>query len=228
MSANTETVDTAPAPPGTAAAAAKPTTARERSRMDTRQRLMDAWRELFVTHPQQNATISDIARKAEVAVGTFYCHFKDKESLTREVALDSYAKLVHELDRLEMGKTAAPAEWVRATVDAVVGFVERHPREFMFLSRLAPGTTEEGREFIAHWERFWLDQTEAMLRAELEAGRVTLAIDPALTARALMGMVTGLLEWWVQDQSRASREALAGTLAALLLSLYREDLRSAP
>lgn len=200
----------------------RPKNARERSRLDTRNRLVDAWRELVLTQPQQGATISQIAERAEVAVGTFYCHFKDKESLTREAALESYAKLIAELDRVRIEDVFEPREWTRATIEAVVSFAEKNRKEFMFLLQLAPLTTVEGQEFIVQWKQFWLDQTEQILRTELEAGRLKIDVDPALAAHSLVGMVLGLLQWWMEDPDRAPREKVVQTLTALLLALYRE------
>lgn len=200
-------------------------TARDRSRMDTRRRLMDAWREIVIEQRRQAVTISEIAEKAEVAVGTFYCHFKDKDSLTQEVALDSYSKLIAELDELEAQNVDNWRAWTRATLEAVTVFVERHPREFMFLLRLAPHTTPEGQVFIGRWEQFWRERTEAILRAELAGGNITLDLDPVLAARSMVTMVQGLLEWWMEDTSRAPREVVVRTLTSLLLSIYRENTK---
>lgn len=198
-------------------------TARERSRSDTRKRLMEAWREIIIGQGQQTITINEITEKAEVAVGTFYCHFKDKESLTQEVALDSYSKLVAELDDLEMQHVDSWEEWIRSTIEAVTVFIEHHPREFMFLLRLAPQSTPEGQLFIDHWEQFWCERTESILRKELEAGNLNLDIDPVLAARSLVKMVCGLLEWWLEDTRRASRNDVVRTLTSLLLSFYKSS-----
>jgi AcrR family transcriptional regulator len=200
----------------------RPKNARERSRLATRNRLVDAWRELALAQPQQGATISQIAEKAEVAVGTFYCHFKDKESLTREAALESYAKLIAEIDRLRVNDLQDRREWTRATIEAVVTFAEKNRKEFMFLLQLAPLTTLEGQEFIAQWRQFWFEQTAQILRSEMQAGRLTLDIDPALAAHALVAMVLGLLQWWMEDPVRAPREKVVQTLTGMLLALYRD------
>ena len=202
---------------------ARPLNARERSRLDTRKRLVDAWRDLVLTQPPQGATISQIAERAEVAVGTFYCHFKDKDSLTREAALEGYNKLIAELDRVQLKDVHEPREWTRAMIEAGVGFAERHRREFMFLMQLAPMTTVEGQEFISQWKQFWFDQTEQILRGEMQAGRLKLVADPALAARSLVAMVLGLLQWWTEDPGRAPREAIVQTLTSLLLALYRDE-----
>jgi hypothetical protein len=56
----------------------------------------------------------------------------------------------------------------------------------------------------------------------MQAGRLTLDIDPVLAARSLVAMVLGLLQWWVEDPDRAPRERVVQTLTAMLLALYRD------
>lgn len=221
-------MDTTAAPMERGAKETRRLSARERSRLDTRKRLMDAWREIMIEQRPQAVTISEIAEKAEVAVGTFYCHFKDKDSLTQEVALDSYSKLIAQLDELEARNVDNWKIWTRATLEAVTVFVEHHPREFMFLLRLAPQTTLEGQVFIGRWEQFWRERTEAILRAELAEGNIVLDVDPALAARSLVAMVQGLLEWWLEDTCRAPREVVVRTLTSLLLSFYRDNPKGQP
>lgn len=52
----------------------------------TRARLMDAAAEVFAQEGFEAASVNEIARRADVANGTFYVHFKDKESIAAEVA----------------------------------------------------------------------------------------------------------------------------------------------
>jgi AcrR family transcriptional regulator len=196
----------------------KPTNARERSRMETRRRLMDAWRELFVDGPGMNTTISDIARKAEVAAGTFYLHFKDKEELTQQVALESYAKLVGEVEQVDTVAHGSGEERLRAGVGAVVSFVENHPLEFRFLYTLKRLSASEGLELAELWQRFWYDRLERELRADMAEGRVNTDIDPVVAAWGIVGMFTDVLNSWAEDMTRAPRESVIETLIKLFLS----------
>ena len=92
-----------------------PKNARERSRADTRRRLMDAWLELASAKSPASVSIRDIATKAQVSVGALYCHFKDKETLNGEVALECFARLVRELDNLRAPLSDAELKRRRAS-----------------------------------------------------------------------------------------------------------------
>jgi len=64
----------------------------------SRARLIDAALAVFARQGLEAASINEIAREADMANGTFYLHFKDKDELTSVVALSVAAEIVRELD----------------------------------------------------------------------------------------------------------------------------------
>jgi AcrR family transcriptional regulator len=64
----------------------KPIPLRRQQRDFTRQRLVDAARELFVRNGTRGTSIDDIARAAGTSRATFYAHFTDKQDVIREFA----------------------------------------------------------------------------------------------------------------------------------------------
>jgi len=65
----------------------------------TRARLMDAAVEVFARDGFEAASVNEIARIAEVANGTFYVHFKDKDAIAVEVAARIGADITDQIDR---------------------------------------------------------------------------------------------------------------------------------
>jgi AcrR family transcriptional regulator len=65
----------------------------------TRARLIDAALAVFAREGLDAASINEITREADVANGTFYLHFKDKDELTSVVALSVAAEIVSEYRR---------------------------------------------------------------------------------------------------------------------------------
>jgi AcrR family transcriptional regulator len=65
---------------------AKPIPLRRQQRDFTRQRLVDAARELFVRNGTRGTSIDDIAKAAGTSRATFYAHFTDKQDVIREFA----------------------------------------------------------------------------------------------------------------------------------------------
>ena len=64
----------------------------------TRARLMDAAVEVFARDGFEAASVNEIARIAEVANGTFYVHFKDKDAIAVEVAARIGADITDQID----------------------------------------------------------------------------------------------------------------------------------
>ncbi|MCP4638841.1 MAG: TetR/AcrR family transcriptional regulator [bacterium] len=193
--------------------AEEPKNARERSRVETRRRLMEAWRELVGESASANVSIRDIAAKAQVSVGAFYCHFKDKDALHGEVAIDCLAKLVRELDKLP-GSVEGDAETRLATVlNVMMDFAEDHPSEFTFLWRLGPSETEEGREFLRMWHEFWEERIEAFSEGFFAGVLFDEELDRRVLARALWGIGERILSWWLRDRDRIPREVVVRTFA---------------
>jgi AcrR family transcriptional regulator len=65
------------------------------------QRIIEAAAQLFAERHYHEVRMDDIAAKADVAKGTIYLHFKDKDNLYQALALDSVKKLINRVERLQ-------------------------------------------------------------------------------------------------------------------------------
>src|SRR5258708_34454952 len=65
----------------------------ERRRAKVRAQLLEAARQVFLERGYQDATISEIVQDADIAMGTFYLHFRDKEELLVSLAQDTLQSL---------------------------------------------------------------------------------------------------------------------------------------
>ena len=64
----------------------------------TRARLMDAAVGIFARSGYESASVNEIARAADVANGTFYLHFKDKDAIVAAVAMRIAGDVVRQID----------------------------------------------------------------------------------------------------------------------------------
>ncbi|MFN2425538.1 MAG: TetR/AcrR family transcriptional regulator, partial [Candidatus Binatia bacterium] len=101
------------------------TSAPARSRIQTRQRLVDAAVRLFAERGLHGVTSHEIARAAGVASGTFYLHFRDKTDVYRHIvfhAIEELALLVQQA----IGTAPGSVLGLRARAEAIVSFAERN------------------------------------------------------------------------------------------------------
>ncbi|HEY2485366.1 MAG TPA: helix-turn-helix domain-containing protein [Candidatus Binataceae bacterium] len=59
---------------------------RDRRKLETRQALLDATHTLLASRNLDALSVDEIAMRADVAKGTFYNYFADKDALARELA----------------------------------------------------------------------------------------------------------------------------------------------
>src|SRR6476661_2576088 len=93
---------------------------RERERQELRTKILDAARELFATEGYEAVTMRKIAERIEYSPTAIYLHFKDKESVLREICEVDFLSLAQDL--LKIGKIADPVERLRATGMAYAEF----------------------------------------------------------------------------------------------------------
>ena len=187
---------------------------RERSRLETRRRLIEAGKKLFARRGFARTRATDISREAGVAVGTLYVHFTDKEELLREILFQGFGELHAVVQRITETEYATVPESVRAHAEALVGYAAEHPALFQILFSTEVTTTAAGAELLASLTA----HQEERLREGMAEGYFRADLDPAVAAHAVIGMLIQVLHWWTQDPSRAPREVVVDTVTGLRLS----------
>jgi AcrR family transcriptional regulator len=160
-------------------AIAAPVTARGQR---TRQRLVDAAEVVFGEKGYEAASIADITREAEVALGTFYVYFPDKKALFVEVVDNLGERLRQELAEAVDG-LGDRVEMERAGLRAFFRFAQKH--------RLLYRVVRQA-EFVdeACYRRYYSRIAEPYahrLEAAMGEGRLR-GMDPETLAWCLMGI----------------------------------------
>ena len=168
-------------------ALAKP---RERSRLETRRRLIAAATDLYSRRGFARTRATDISREAGVAVGTLYVHFTDKEALLREILFQGFAEMHAVVRRISDTKYATVPESERAHAEALVGYAAEHPALFQILFSTEVTTTAAGAELL----EFVTAHQEERLREGMAEGYFRADLDPAVAAHAVIGMLIQVLQ----------------------------------
>ena len=189
-----------------------PVSARARSRLATRKRLLDSGRNLFAVRGLHKVTTHDIAHGAGVAAGTFYLHFPDKEALFREIAYDGIDRL---RDRLQEAMDSADdiKSAVRAHAEALITFAEAESDLVGMLFGRDHGAAELESEILDYSAS---TLAGALLQRRSE-GTLPQELDPEVTAQAMTGMLSRTVAWWIEDPTRAPRESVIRTIIGIQL-----------
>jgi AcrR family transcriptional regulator len=204
VSGSASTADAGPRPRESAA---------ERSRAQTRARLLEAGLALFAERGLHGVTTHDVAARAGVAAGTFYLHFADKRDLLRVIAAETTGWLRERLDRATRSARGS-REGVPAFSDALLSFAEEHRDRV----RILFGRDGDAAAVQADVLSALAASIAETRRQRAASGEMPADLDPEVLAQALVGMLARVVAWWVEDPRRAPRETVARTLSRIQLS----------
>jgi AcrR family transcriptional regulator len=109
---------------------------RERTKQANRTAILDAARDVFVDIGYGSATVRDIVRRTDLASGTFYNYFPDKESVFRALVEESAVEARERVRRARVAATSIEA-FVRDGYLAYFEFLAEDPLTFELTRRNA-------------------------------------------------------------------------------------------
>lgn len=113
-----------------------------RERRARREAIRAAAVRVFADRGFNRATIEDIARRAEVSVGTIYLHYRSKEDLYVSLLFESMERFTEAIERI-MASGAPPDRQLRQVWDYFYDYHARYPQSYRVLVFLQqPGLTE--------------------------------------------------------------------------------------
>ena len=104
---------------------------RERQKAETRQAILDAARELFVTDGIEATTMRAIAAKIGYTPTAIYHHFQDKDALIVELCMADFSALGQAM--FKIGRIEDPVERLRRMGLAYADFALSNPSQYRFM-----------------------------------------------------------------------------------------------
>jgi AcrR family transcriptional regulator len=168
---------------------------REREKSETRDRILDAARELFVAEGFEGVSMRKVAEKIEYSPTAIYVHFADKQELFRELCHRDYARLAEVFQSSAM--STDPIERLQQIGAIYVDFGTRYPNhyKFMFMTpHPAQVLDEVDREVMGNPEMDAYAFLKWAVQQALEAGcfREELS-DTELISQTLWASVHGVI-----------------------------------
>ncbi len=190
-----------------------------RKRAKTRADLLAAARQIFAECGYHDASIAEITARADVGVGTFYLHFRDKDDVFTTL-LDEGFHAMQEDIRAEVFK--APALTLTTVVEAV--FRHAYTRRDLFQIALTAREQVRVRTFYA---QTLLEEYLTLVLETAQSSNLLEGYDPAVTARLITGMITRGIFWWFETTEPGpeimARQVLLLLRHGLPASLFLEE-----
>ncbi len=169
---------------------------RERERVEIRQKILDAARELFATEGYERVTMRRIAEAIEYSPTTIYHHFEDKDDLVNALCEEDFSRLL----AVFRGQPPPddPVEWIRQLGRGYARFGLDNPNHyrFMFMTRAkfekVPEASPSGQDSFG--------VLKMAVEKALATGRFRLG-DPHLIAQVLWASIHGAVALLITMQS---------------------------
>lgn len=196
-------------------------TRRQRERERHRQEILEAAERVFVERGYEAATVEQIAREAQFAVGTLYLFFKGKEDLYRSVIERIVEDFREEFERKvlrEKDPERALDELIRLRLE----HFEAHRGFFRVLvaNRFSAVGVKPPR--LRRLHRWYLQQVAELLARGMKQG-VFEKGDPQLLAVMLDGALHGLVMYWSEYPPQEPLEERIRMIQEWFLRLRRRS-----
>ncbi|MDB5419945.1 MAG: transcriptional regulator, TetR family [Phenylobacterium sp.] len=181
----------APDPHRPSAAADRASGPRQTQKEATRNRVLEAARELFDSQGYQGTTIREIARHAGVSVGSVFTTFASKGEILSQVMEERLDRLYAELDRVVPHLRGSTADRLRSMFAIHFAFEARRTR--LFLSHIAAAydwTLPSSTKPFGRTQRL-RDMISDLLAQGVADGEV----DPAADLQAMVELLIAAYGW---------------------------------
>jgi AcrR family transcriptional regulator len=166
-------------------------TLRQSQKAATRQRVLDAARDLFIAGGYEGATVRQIANLAGVSVGSVFTTFASKGDILSQVMEDRLAALYAELDQLVAVPQDSTVERLRKMF--AVHFAFEFGQVQLFLAHIAaaydwtlsPDAKPFGRNL----------RLQGLIEDCLSTGMAQGDVDPAADPRAIIDLLLAAYAW---------------------------------
>jgi AcrR family transcriptional regulator len=196
---------------------------RELNKIEKRQSIRQAARELFSKYGYEETTLRQIAQRAHVGLGTLFNYAQDKRDLVFLICNEELAQVLDEaLESVE----ALPPD--RTLVDRIIELYRRHYEYFskdVAISRLALkefGFIAGGKQAEAFYTTAWrlMHTVEALVRKAQKEGEIEPSEDAATVGHLIFLVVSGAIRWWITGRFPEPNAGLAELRGLLELQFH--------
>lgn len=201
---------------------------RQRERERKEREIIDAARELFFQKGYDSTSVDEIAARLEIAKGSVYMYFSNKEELFYAVANDGM-RIALEMYEEAVREARTGLDKLMAIGRAYIRFWSSHTdyrrllHESVFKSPLG-SSGPRGKEMAATGEAV-NELMVAVIRQGVHDGSIRRDVDPVRLAFVASSMVDGMLQ---RMEKRQAGEEVREQMLSYAFELVREAVAAAP
>lgn len=188
---------------------------------DKYRRIIHAAIKVFAQKGFYNAKVADVARAADVADGTIYLYFKNKDDLLISIFEHSMEHFIRRANE-DLGKIQSPEEKLKRFVALHLESVRDYPQLSQVLQVELRSSTKFMKEYTPAKFLEYLDLLGGIIKAGQDLGAFTLEIDVTLVRRSIFGAIDELaLDWILSKRKRYELQDAGRHLVNMMLGGIR-------
>lgn len=168
---------------------------------DKHRRIIEAAVEVFAKHGFFNSKVSEIARAANVADGTIYLYFQNKDDILISLFEEEMATVLEQVSRA-VSAEKHPADKLQRFAEAHLGLVEAYPA----LAEIIQVEVRQSSKFMKEYKNVkflqYLGLISAIVREGQQLGVFRSDIEPGIFKRAFFGALDEMSRYWVLSQAK--------------------------
>lgn len=188
----------------------------EKVQSDKYQKIIQAATHVFALKGFYNAKVSDIAREADVADGTIYLYFKNKDDLLISIFENSMDTFIGAVKKT-IQDVKDPVEKLNRFIRLHLELVQNNQDVAQVLQIELRQSSKFMKEYAATKFRDYLDIISAIIEEGQLSGVFKKAINPTVVKRAIFGAVDEMaLEWVLMKKKKYTMQEVADQICIML------------
>ncbi len=182
------------------------------------QKIIQAATRVFAQKGFYNAKVADVAKEAQVADGTIYLYFKNKDDLLISIFENSMDTFTAEVQKIISG-ALDPVEKLKRFINLHLELVKSNQDTAQVLQIELRQSSKFMKEYAATKFRDYLNLVSQILEEGQQQGVFRESIDPMIVKRAIFGAVDEMaLDWVLMKKKKYSMEDVASQLCEMMIN----------
>jgi len=185
-----------------------------------RAELLEAARDCFAEHGYHATSVDDIAKRVQVARGTFYLYFPDKRAIFAQLLAEFLGTIGAAIQSIDLADPARPPrQQLRANLRRLIDLAEADPAMVKLTLADAPGLTSELDEQL----RTFYDALRLFIDESLEEGQ-KMGLIRGGDRQLYVSLVLGALSRILLDHCRGALTLTADEIVDAIMAFLNQGL----
>ncbi len=166
-----------------------------------RQKIIKAAVKVFAEKGFYNSRVSEIAREANVADGTIYLYFKNKDDVLISLFEEEFGQIVENM-RKELEKEKDALQKIRQFAIMHLSIVAKQQKLAEVLGVEVRQSTKFMKEYVNQPFIEYLNLIRSVIIAGQESGLIRKDLTPGIMKRAIFGALDEMARYWVLSSKK--------------------------